>query len=446
MEQRLLRVEAAAVAPEEASALAQASPVELALTGMLFGLIHVLTGPDHLSALATLSAGSSWRSFALGIRWGCGHSIGLIVMAVVFIALDGKLDFSVLNEVTDILVGVFMVALGVYGIHEGVSKFRANARGRVAAALKKKQSDSELRAKRLAANDMEAGHIQGPGEDDGDETERTETDSQESDGSPQQLLRKGERSSSYHEASDHEEDTEGDLSPHSRRRRRLEGRSPTAADDKREHKEEANDDDDQPARFATNMDALAVEDSPTESVVALQGLLSNRSTSSEHDIEASDALPLSPAARLAAKEKERGPVCCGFKLPSIDFRNAQTQKVRLTSRGDGMEGTGLTPRCCCVNSALRCWWASCTASRGPAASWEFCRPSACTTRASRSRTSAPSVRRPSRRWASSRQRTARRRAGWASARSCWRSASRCSRPCCRSSWAFCGWCWPRSAS
>lgn len=319
-----------AEAAGEHSALAQASPVELALTGMLFGLIHVLTGPDHLSALATLSAGSSWRSFALGIRWGCGHSIGLVVMAVVFIALDGKLDFSVLNEVTDILVGVFMVALGIYGIHEGVTKFRANSRQRVMDALKRKQSDSDLaaRMKAVKLKDVENGHVQADEDEDEEDAERTETDSLSSDQSPQRLLPKGERSSSFHDVSDNEE--EAGASP-SRRRRRLDGAilhhhaaSLTSEDGEADTTLKQ-----QQPPYTTNMEVLAVEDSPSESVVAMQGLLSSRSTSTVSDADASDALASPSSSSLSAKKAKRGPICCGWTLPSIDLRNAQTQKVRL---------------------------------------------------------------------------------------------------------------------
>ncbi|KDO17935.1 hypothetical protein SPRG_16659 [Saprolegnia parasitica CBS 223.65] len=105
--------------------LEDASVAGLVGTGVLFGVIHVMTGPDHLSALATLSAGSSWRSFALGMRWGMGHSIGLILMAVFFILLDGKLNLDKLTIVTDVIVGVFMVALGGYGLYSGHKKYLA---------------------------------------------------------------------------------------------------------------------------------------------------------------------------------------------------------------------------------------------------------------------------------------------------------------------------------
>lgn len=48
--------------------------------GATLGIVHVLTGPDHMSALAQLSVGSRVKGFWLGIRWGLGHSAGLLIM------------------------------------------------------------------------------------------------------------------------------------------------------------------------------------------------------------------------------------------------------------------------------------------------------------------------------------------------------------------------------
>ena len=104
------------------------SGIELASTGLLMGIIHVLAGPDHLSALATLS-GTNIRSnnngylesFLLGIKWGLGHAIGLIVVGAILISIEQSANnVGVAPAVATMLqafVGVFMVALGIYGIH-----------------------------------------------------------------------------------------------------------------------------------------------------------------------------------------------------------------------------------------------------------------------------------------------------------------------------------------
>lgn len=96
----------------------------LIMTGLSMGLIHVLAGPDHLSALAALAVGTSYKSFMLGVRWGIGHSTGLIVVAVVFIALKGDLDLRRLGRYCDSLVGVFMLSLGCYGVISAVRSYR----------------------------------------------------------------------------------------------------------------------------------------------------------------------------------------------------------------------------------------------------------------------------------------------------------------------------------
>lgn len=86
-------------------------------TGLSLGVVHVLTGPDHLSALATLSVGSSWKALSLGIRWGLGHSTGLFVVAAIFLAMDGAVDMRKIDQVCNWIVGFAMIALGGYSVY-----------------------------------------------------------------------------------------------------------------------------------------------------------------------------------------------------------------------------------------------------------------------------------------------------------------------------------------
>jgi hypothetical protein len=103
--------------------------------GIAMGTLHVLAGPDHLSALATLSAGSSYKAFAVGIRWGLGHSSGLIVITVVFIYLKGDLDLRKIGRFGDFLVGIFMLMIGLYSAYTAV---KANSN-----RIKKRNKDGE---------------------------------------------------------------------------------------------------------------------------------------------------------------------------------------------------------------------------------------------------------------------------------------------------------------
>ncbi|KAG7399425.1 hypothetical protein PHYBOEH_008939 [Phytophthora boehmeriae] len=61
-----------------------------------------------------MTTGSSWRAFTLGIRWGCGHSIGLILMALIFFAAGQTVDLDSVGGYLNYVVGFFMIALGVW--------------------------------------------------------------------------------------------------------------------------------------------------------------------------------------------------------------------------------------------------------------------------------------------------------------------------------------------
>lgn len=120
----------------------------LMLLGMTMGIVHVLTGPDHLSALATLSANvnnTRCRAAKLGILWGIGHSLGLIIVSVVLISItyaDEDLEESDLfTFIMELLVGFFMLALGTYGMWKALKKKEGD---RCVSSLKESILDNEI--------------------------------------------------------------------------------------------------------------------------------------------------------------------------------------------------------------------------------------------------------------------------------------------------------------
>lgn len=74
--------------------------------------------------MATLSVGTTWRSWALGMQWGLGHSAGLLIVAIVFLALGGKVDLRAVSHVLEPIVGVFMVLLGLWGVHRALQHYQ----------------------------------------------------------------------------------------------------------------------------------------------------------------------------------------------------------------------------------------------------------------------------------------------------------------------------------
>lgn len=88
------------------------------LGGFIAGTLHVLGGPDHLAALAPLSLQARRRAWVVGLRWGLGHSLGVLVVAVLALLLRGWIDLGSLSGWGERLVGGTLVLLGLLGFRK----------------------------------------------------------------------------------------------------------------------------------------------------------------------------------------------------------------------------------------------------------------------------------------------------------------------------------------
>ena len=86
-------------------------------SGILAGSAHVLTGPDHLAALAPVATRQPGAGFRLGAIWGMGHGLGVLVLAVLGFALGSTLDIEALSGITEAIVGISLVALGMWSFY-----------------------------------------------------------------------------------------------------------------------------------------------------------------------------------------------------------------------------------------------------------------------------------------------------------------------------------------
>ena len=84
------------------------------LAGLTAGLIHVLSGPDHLAAVAPLAGGRA-RAWRAGFLWGLGHSGGVLAVGLLALALRGALPIDALSSWSERIVGVTLVGIGLWG-------------------------------------------------------------------------------------------------------------------------------------------------------------------------------------------------------------------------------------------------------------------------------------------------------------------------------------------
>lgn len=86
------------------------------LAGFSAGLIHVLSGPDHLAAVAPFAAEQDRGQWRAGFRWGLGHTIGVVIIGILLVTLRGVLPIQALSAYSERLVGVMLVAVAVWAL------------------------------------------------------------------------------------------------------------------------------------------------------------------------------------------------------------------------------------------------------------------------------------------------------------------------------------------
>jgi ABC-type nickel/cobalt efflux system permease component RcnA len=89
-------------------------------SGLLAGGVHVVTGADHLAALLPLSIGRRRGAWVLGARWGLGHSLGVLVIGALAVALKERFDLGLVEAWGERLVGVLLIAIGLLGLRRAL--------------------------------------------------------------------------------------------------------------------------------------------------------------------------------------------------------------------------------------------------------------------------------------------------------------------------------------
>jgi hypothetical protein len=106
----------------------------IAITGLAAGLFHVLSGPDHLAAVAPLAAADGRRGWFAGWTWGLGHASGVVVVAMIAVLLRDVLPpIDVISGWSERLVGAALIAIGLWALRRAAHVDHAShAHGAVA--------------------------------------------------------------------------------------------------------------------------------------------------------------------------------------------------------------------------------------------------------------------------------------------------------------------------
>jgi hypothetical protein len=86
------------------------------LTGLVAGAMHVVTGPDHMAALAPIAVEDRGHAVRLGALWGAGHGVGVAVIGGLGTLAADRFDVDGLSVHADLIVGLTLLAVGAWAL------------------------------------------------------------------------------------------------------------------------------------------------------------------------------------------------------------------------------------------------------------------------------------------------------------------------------------------
>ena len=86
------------------------------LTGFAAGTIHVITGLDHMIAIAPTCIEKPQKAIANGLKWGFGHSVGVIYLGLISIAIKDITHVDRISNFAELSVGIALFIVGVKAI------------------------------------------------------------------------------------------------------------------------------------------------------------------------------------------------------------------------------------------------------------------------------------------------------------------------------------------
>jgi nickel/cobalt exporter len=67
------------------------------LYGASSGVLHAVTGPDHVLSLGSVALRHPRGSARIGLQWGVGHGLGTLLLAVPLVLLSGLVQTSLIS-------------------------------------------------------------------------------------------------------------------------------------------------------------------------------------------------------------------------------------------------------------------------------------------------------------------------------------------------------------
>ena len=86
------------------------------LTGIVAGFVHVVSGADHLIAMAPAAINNPQKALKNSFSWGLGHSSGVLLLSFLAIFIKDITPLNKFSDIAEFLVGISLLIVGIYAI------------------------------------------------------------------------------------------------------------------------------------------------------------------------------------------------------------------------------------------------------------------------------------------------------------------------------------------
>ncbi len=87
------------------------------LSGILTSMLHVISGPDHLAAVTPLVIETKRKAWKIGLAWGLGHLIGMLLIGVLFLMFKEFIPIEAISDYSEKMVAFVLIGVGIWAFY-----------------------------------------------------------------------------------------------------------------------------------------------------------------------------------------------------------------------------------------------------------------------------------------------------------------------------------------